>query len=529
MLTRRAVLASTAATPFLSYAAFADTPKDVLVMGKQIDDLISLDPAEVFEFSGSEIVDNCYERLIRPNPDKPTEVIGALAESWTVSEDGLTYTFKIKPGRKFASGNPVTAEDAAFSLQRAVKLNKSPAFIITQFGFTKENADARIRATDPATLVLTVAEKQAPSFLFYCLSATVGAVVDKAVTMSHAQGDDLGTGWLKSASAGSGVWVLRSWKPSESVVLEPNPNGPQAPKLKRVLIRHVPDPSAQFLQLKQGDIDIARNLSPDQIKAAVAAPDAFTLSAATRSYIMYLGMNTKNPNLAKPAVRQAIKWALDYDGIQKNIVPTTYKVHQSFVPEGFPGAIDDQPFRRDVAKAKALLAEAGLPDGFEITLDHAATQPTADIAQAIQANLADIGIKVKLISGEGRAVLTKIRARQHEMSISNWGSDYFDPHSNAETFNINTDNGENSRQRTSAWRVSWLDKDLSDRAIAAVKETDQAKRIAEYQSMQRDSQQRSPFAMMLQNIETAVMRKNVHGFVVAPLADTTSYVNTYKT
>ncbi|MCX7382862.1 MAG: ABC transporter substrate-binding protein [Alphaproteobacteria bacterium] len=153
MLTRRALMFTASATPFLSYAGagMADTPKDTLVIGMSIDDLISLDPAQAFEFSGGEVDGNCYERLVIPDPANPSRLVGEIAQGWTISPDGLTFTFTIKPGLKFASGKPITAEDAAFSLQRAIKLNKTPAFIINQFGFTKDNVDERIKATGPNT------------------------------------------------------------------------------------------------------------------------------------------------------------------------------------------------------------------------------------------------------------------------------------------------------------------------------------------------------------------------------------------
>jgi peptide/nickel transport system substrate-binding protein len=527
MLTRRNLLVTATATPFLSYtalsrAAHADTPKDILVMGKTLDDMISLDPAECFEFIGTEIDGNIYDRLVVPDENDPSKIQGQLAESWTVSPDGLTYTFVIRKGVKFASGKPVTAEDAAFSLQRVVKLNKAPAFIINQFGFTKDNAEQTIVAKDPNTLVLTIAQKQAPTFLFYCLSANVASVVEKAVVSANVQGDDLGNGWLKTNSAGSGPFVLRSWKASESVILDANANSGVKAKPKRVILKHITDPSAQLLQLQKGDIDVARDLQPDQIKKLQTDKD-YKVTSAARSYIMYLAMNQKNATLAKPQVRQAIKWAIDYDAIQQNITPTTYQVQQAFVPQGFPGSIKDKPFHRDPAKVKALLAEAGVPDGFEVTLDHAAVQPTADIAQAIQANLTSAGIKVTLLSGESRQVITKTRARQHQLALLSWGSDYFDPNSNAEAFNVNVDNSDDARNRTLAWRSAWQDKDLSDRAIANVKETDGERRMVEYEKMQRDAQERSPFAMLLQSTEFAVMRKNLDGFAVAPMAAVTTY------
>ena len=239
-------------------------------------------------------------------------------------------------------------------------------------------------------------------------------------------------------------------------------------------------------------------------------------------------MNQKNPNLAKPEVRQAIKWAIDYKGIATNITPTIYKIQQAFLPDGFPAALTDQPFQKDVAKARALMEKAGLKDGFEVTLDHQSNAPYADIAQAIQSDLAAIGIRVKLLAGEFRQVITKTRARQHELAMLRWGSDYMDPHSNAETFCMNPDNGDNATNRTVAWRSSWQDKDLTERAQANVKQQDAAARVKEYERMQRDFQERSPFAIMLQQVEVAVERKTVTGLELGPLSDRTVYATIKK-
>ena len=116
--------------------------------------------------------------LVRLDPSDTTKVVGGIAESWTVSDDGLTYTFKLKPGITFASGNPITADDVAWSFERAVKLNKSPAFIIQQFGLTGENVAEKAKAADDSTFVFTVDKSYAPTFVLNCLTATVGAVVD---------------------------------------------------------------------------------------------------------------------------------------------------------------------------------------------------------------------------------------------------------------------------------------------------------------------------------------------------------------
>ncbi len=224
MFTRRRFLAGCGTVPFLSYlnlhSAFAATPPTMLVMAMQLDNMTSLDPHESFEAVGSEIVGNLYQRLVMPNPLKPSEVKGELATHWEVSNEGKTFTFHIDPKAKFSDGTPVTAEDAAFSLQRAVKMDKSPAFIINQFGFTKDNVEQHITAPDASTLVLNLDKPAAESFLLYCLSAPVGSIVQKKAALANQQDGDFGYAWIKQHSAGSGPFTLRSWKASESIILE---------------------------------------------------------------------------------------------------------------------------------------------------------------------------------------------------------------------------------------------------------------------------------------------------------------------
>jgi peptide/nickel transport system substrate-binding protein len=180
------------AVGFGALAVEAATPKDTLVMAHAIDDIITLDPAEIFELSGGEYAGNTYDRLIGYEPQDVTQLFGVAAESWTLSEDGKSYTFKIRPGIRFVSGNPLTAEDAAFSLQRVILLNKSPAFILAQFGFTPENVREKIRVEDKMTLVLETDKAYAPTFLLYCLTATLSSIVDEKELLKHEQDGDLG-------------------------------------------------------------------------------------------------------------------------------------------------------------------------------------------------------------------------------------------------------------------------------------------------------------------------------------------------
>ncbi|GAA5617793.1 ABC transporter substrate-binding protein [Brucella anthropi] len=531
MISRRGFLAGAAAVPFLSYAsilpAIGAGRQDILVVAQQLDNMTSLDPHESFEAVGSEVCNNMYQRLVHPSLSNPDQVEGGVAVSWEADADGKVFIFKIDPNAKFASGAQITAEDAAFSLQRAIKMNKGPAFIIGQFGFTPENAEKNIVATDPSTLSLTVEQSTSLPFLLYCLSASVASIVEKKTVLENASGDDLGNGWLQKNSAGSGEWVLVSWKPSESIILNVNPHGAYKGNVKRILLRHVADPSSQLLMLQKGDVDIARNLTSEQLRVLQGNGD-FELVTKAIAGIGLMSLNQKIEKLTNPKLWQAIKWAVDYQGIQKNIVPLTHKVHQTIIPEGFPGAVNETPFQKDLEKAKGLMQEAGLADGFTIKMDHYSAQPWPDIAQAIQANLAEIGIKVELLAAENRQVLTKMRAREHEIALTAWGSDYFDPNTNADVFCNNPDNSDNAATKPFAWRSSYQNEEFAKKSIAARDERDSAKRIELYENLQREFMNDSPFIVMLQTVTTAACRKDVTGMRLGVLSDSHSYAGIAK-
>jgi peptide/nickel transport system substrate-binding protein len=279
--------------------------------------------------------------------------------------------------------------------------------------------------------------------------------------------------------------------------------------------------------LQNGDADIVRNLTPDQLKTIDGNQD-FHVTSSPQSSQIYIALNQNVPELAKPQVRQAVKWAIDYDAIATNITPHSYVVSQSFLPAGLPGALTDKPFRKDVAKARALMAEAGLAGGFSVTMDCPSVQPYADIAQAVQADLGAIGIKVDLLVGDTKQVITKTRARQHQMAMLYWGTDYFDPNSNAQAFCANPDDSDTSKLKILAWRSHFVDKELTAMVNAATTELDSAKRVAMYQAMQKMSQERAPFVMMLQAISNGVQGKGVSGFVIGPLPDYTKYYDIKK-
>jgi peptide/nickel transport system substrate-binding protein len=506
----------------------AETPKDTIVMAKQIDDIVSLDPAEAYELSGAEVIGNVYDQLVEYDPDAPSKIEAGLASSWRVDADGRTFTFVLRDNARFSTGKPVTAADAAFSLQRAVMLDKAPAVTLNAIGLTKDNVMASVVALDAHALEIKLPKALAPSFVYFCLTSVAGSIVDRATVLTHRQGNDQGLQWLETHWAGTGPYRLVMWRPNEYYALEANPDywGKQ-PASRRIVVRQVKDAATQRLMLERGDIDYARNLDKDQLVALAKNP-AIAFDTGTKSAITYLGLNQKNPNLSKPDVVEALKYLVDYDAIAAAILGPTATAHQSFEPVGFLGSISDQPFKYDLAKAKTLLAKAGLADGFSVTMDVRNATPEPEIAQAIQAGFAQAGVKLELIPGDGKQVLTKYRARHHDIFLGEWDPDYPDPHSNAEGFIVNPDNGDNSTMRTPAWRNAWSDPAMMNEVAAALLERDGAKRAALYETLQRQFMAKAPYVMMFEQVEVAAHRADTHGFAIGVTSQFDRYANIAK-
>jgi peptide/nickel transport system substrate-binding protein len=515
MIARHWLVLSAIALAALGFGlpARAGTPADTVVVAEAIDGIVSLDPAEAYGLDG-EVVSNCYDRMMRYEPENLDKLVGEAVESWTVSDNGKTFTFKVRPGQKFHSGNPLTAEDIAFSLQRVVTLNKAPGFILTQLGWDADNAKHLIRAVDDSTLSLTIVGDFAPSLVLNLLSSTVASIVDEKEVMRHEVNGDLGNAWLKTHDGGSGAYILRSWTANDSVVMEANPDYPLgAPQVRRVILKHTPEPATQRLLLEKGDVDFARDLTTDQMTGLAGNPD-IEVNKYPSGDIWYLALSQKIEALRKPKVREAIRYLIDYQGMAESFLKGQYFVHQSFWPSGFFASLEDNPFSLDVPKAKKLLAEAGYPEGFSVALDISNGEPWIDIAQSIQQTMAQAGIKVEIVLHDHKEASTLHRARKHQMFLNNWDPDFMDPHANAATFAFNIDNSDKPKARTLAWRQSWLIPELSAETEAARQEKDIEKRKQLYLDIQRKVQTDSPILILFQANREIAQRNTVKGFVV---------------
>ncbi|WP_410216590.1 ABC transporter substrate-binding protein [Paracoccus sp. (in: a-proteobacteria)] len=510
MTTRAILLASAlAAAP----AAWAETPADTLVVAHTIDDIISLDPAQSFEFAGNDVNNNTYDRLVDFDPlDPEAGFKPSLAESWEVSGDGLSITFTLREDATFHSGNPVRAADAAWSLQRAVRLDKTPAFILTQFGFTADNVEQNITA-EGNTLTLTLDKPYAPSFVLNCLTANIASVVDKELVLSHEQDGDLGNAWLNTNEAGSGAYVLAAWRPNEQVQLTAYEDYWQgAPDMKRVIVRNVAESSAQRLLLEQGDIDVARNLTPTDVES-ITAVEGVTVMDQPRGRILYMGLNQKNELLSNPAVIEAMKHLVDYEGMANSFLKGQFITHQSFLPLGYLGVLEDQPWTYDVEKARQILTDAGIESG-TITTRVRDLREYIDVAQTLQASMAQVGLTLNIEQMTGAQVLDAYRAREVPIFLGEWGPDYSDPNTNASTFAYNPDNSDEANAvGLLSWRNAYAVPDeMNEATIAATLEQDTATRAAMYQDIQRQYQAEAPIVPLFQRIEQVGLRDNVQNW-----------------
>lgn len=496
--------------------ATAETPENVLVIATIMDDAITFDPAESFETTPSEIILNTYDTLVRYEPEDLTKLVGAAADSWTVSEDGKVFVFKLKPGMTFTSGNPVTAADVVFSFARVLKADKTPAFLFKQFGWSADNVDSMLSAVDDLTFEMKITADFAPSLVLNVLTSANGSIVDAKTVLANDVDGDLGLAYLKSKSEGSGAFELVSWQPNQSIVLQANPTYRRgSPDMERVILRHVSETASQRLLLEKGDVDIARNLPGDAINA-LEGNDEITVLRTLSGRNLYIGMSQKFEPFTDPKVREAMKYLVRYEAMTDSFLKGGYTVLQSYWPNEFYAALEETPFSYDVEKAKALLAEAGYVDGFSFKLNVRNTSPAIDIAQAVQQSMSVAGINVDIVQSDQKQFITSYRERQFEAILGTWAPVFPDPHSNTESFVRNIDNGPDSPVKSVAWRNSWKNDELTALADAASNEADEAKRIEMYKDLQRRVQQEGPYIGIVQETSQTALRNTVENFVKGP-------------
>lgn len=505
--TRAATAAATTA-PTTAAGGAANT----LVWVSNIDDIVSFDPAEGYEFSDWLGIHSMYETLVRFDGADLTTVKPGLATKWDIKDAGDHWeiTFTLRDGAKTSAGNTLTADDVVYSFQRGIKLNKPPAFLWTDIGGLKEDS---MKATAPNTAVLSMPKTASPLEFLNVLTAPPMSIVDSKEVKAHETGGDFGNAWLKDHSAGSGPYMMDHWTKDVEFLIKVNPNATVKPATPNVLVKHVPESANQQAILEKGDADIAQSLTPEQIKAEQGKSGISTVKAGNLQ-IFYMGLNVAMKPLDNNNVREAIRSAIDYDGIANDLLSGNVQRLNTIVPIGLFGANQDKIFQKDVTKAKKLLADAGFPNGFTIDMltltGNQGLVNMGDLGAKVQADLADIGVKVNVKQQAAAELLGTYRAQKAPIVVLLWGPDFPDPDANGTPFS-------DYNAKSIAWRNSWTDQKAIDMAKQAALETDATKRAADYKSLTDYVAHNGPYAVLFQPNQLFATRSNVKGFVWNPV------------
>lgn len=503
--------------------ALAATPDNALVIAQNIDDIVTIDPASAYEFSSGEYVTNTYDQLVTYDAVDTETLAAGLASEWEIDAPNRTITFTLRDGVTFHSGNPLRAEDVAGSWRRVVMLDRAPAFILGNLGWTADNFDEMVSA-DGNTVTIRWDGDFAPSFVLNVLASRPASVVDMETVMANEVDGDMGHEWLNQNSAGTGPFRLRTFRPGEVLMLDSNPdyfNG--APAMEQILIRHVAEASTQRLLLESGDVDMAKNLTPDQV-AGLEGNDALRIETFPQAAVHWISFNQNDERLTNPAIWEAARYLVDYEGMANSFLSGQMQVHQAFWPAGFPGALTDTPFTYDPERAREIMEDAGIDLPISVTLDVINANPFNDMAQSLQQTFAEAGINFEIMPGTGAQVITSYRARTHQAMLLYWGPDFMDPHSNAKAFAFNADNSDDAYASTTTWRNAWMPPaEINELTMAALAEQDADRRLEMYLELQSEIQRESPVVIMFQAVKQVAMADNVTGFVNGSNSDFVYY------
>src|SRR5262245_16207279 len=342
-----------------SSTAFPATAADIarggtITVGRP-DEPATLDPFIPSDNGSIYAIAQICEPLVSADKDG-TGLVSGAAQSWTRSDDGLVYTFKLRDGLKFSDGKPVTAEDVRFSLGKV--MDPSAAY-----GFAFEPV-ASVDAVDQQTVKITLKQPYTP--ILSALSLFSASIVEKAAY-------EAGPEAFGTKPVCTGPFMVDSYERGSQLVLVPNPNywgkgedGKPLPYVDKVVLRYMPDSNSRVLGLKNGDIDAAVALPLNQA-ASVKATDGLSLEVSPSYRLDYVYLNHAKKPFDDKRIRLALNYATNHDALMKAVYFGFGEVPNSFMPKVNYWSANVKPFPYDLEKAKALVSEAKY-DGTPIQL-----------------------------------------------------------------------------------------------------------------------------------------------------------------
>lgn len=494
-----------------SEGTMSDGPQmgGVLVFARS-GDSVGLDPGRETDgesFYGSTQI---FDTLVEFKPGT-TEVQPALAESWDVSADGLEFTFYLRSGVKFHDGTPFNADAAKFSFDRQL-LEDHPYYDHGPWkyfgGMGMGDIIDEIVVLDDLTVRFILAKPEAP-FIANMAMDFASIVSPTAVALYDEE--------FPSNPVGTGPFKLVSWTKDDSIVLEANHDyWGEGPYLDRLILRVIPDATARYLALKAGEVDLIDFPSAEDLELMAADPNIELIQQAGLN-VGYIAMNVDKEPFGDVRIRQAMNYAINREEIIEAVYGSAGQVAKNPIPPTIWSYNDDiEGYPYDPDKARELLAEAGYPDGFSTDLWAMPVarpyNPNARrVAEIVQAQLADIGVEIEIVSYDWGTYLDKTDSGEHSMAMLGWTGDNGDP-DNFIYLLLSADSAVPPAMNISFWKNEEFTR-LTREAKAVY---DQDVRAELYKQAQVIFHEEAPWVPIAHSVVTVPVRTNVHGFVIYP-------------
>jgi len=481
-----------------------------LVLGVDISDSITFDPAREAQYTAPLTMRAVYESLVTMSPGDYLNVKPALAKSWEHTPDGKGWRFHLTDA-KFNSGNPVTAQDVKWTFDRLINLKDQPSQYVTNVSAVNV-VDAKtvdVVLNDPTLPILTILS-----------GVNFGITEQKALEKQggtagmDAPSADKATNWLNQHSCGAGAYTLVGWTRGAQILMTRNPHYFRgAAHFEHVIVRHMGDSATQLLAIKRGDIGAAFNLIPEQI--ATLANDKQVRVEGLRSLdYVYMALTNEpeyNKALAVKEARQAIACAIDYDGIINHLLGGKAMRCASFIPIGLYGSTAETTkqigWHQDLDRAKQLLQKAGFPNGFEFKISYGDAAVSglsyAVLAQKLQSDLARVGIKVMLDPIDQVNLRTQYTTGHSQGGVLT----FWNPSG------VETDQWASASVLRVAKRIHWTpDPALKQLVLKAAAEQDTAKRTALYVDYEKALIDQASLLILFQPIYQFAVRNTLKAF-----------------
>lgn len=437
------------------------------------------------------------------------QIEGRLAESWTVSDDRLTYTFRLRRGVRSPFGNELTADDVKWSWDRGYELRATRLFLGTVAGLPGKDG---VQVVNRYTVAFRL---QQPSLVLVpTLTLFNTGVIDSKEARKHATADDpWARTWLQTNAAGFGAYRLESLTPGRQATFVANPNYYRKglPNIPKVIYREVPDSGTRLsLLIFGGTVDIAEGLTPRELQQLKGRTGAKLVSHPGNAFVS-IQMNVTRPPFNNAKVRQAMAYAVPYDAIRNEIYLGSLRPIRSIIPEVTPCYTDRYfPYRTDEARARQLLAESGVGTGLQVTLTYSQALPEHEqVAQLLQTAWRRVGIEVILDRVTPARYRELVAGKQTAFHIAQGSSFVNDP-----GYNITLWYG-----RGFAGAVNWTGYDnprVIDLLARGSSETDAGRRCGIYEEIQRIVLEDSPWVYLGVVDHTVGFRDRISGYFWSP-------------